>query len=57
MLDEYHDVLNTSDICTILRIGRKTAYQLLNSGEIPCKRIGRHYKVSKDVLIEYLKKK
>ena len=57
MLDEYTDVLNTTDICTILRIGRKTAYQLLNSGEIPCKRIGRQYKISKASLIEYLQKK
>lgn len=57
MLEEYHDVLDTADICTILRIGRKTAYQLLNSGEIPCKRIGRKYKISKASLIEYLQKK
>lgn len=57
MLDNYHDVLNTTDVCTILRIGRKTAYRLLNSGEIPCRRIGRNYKVRKDALIEYLQKR
>lgn len=57
MLEEYHDVLNTSDICAILRIGRKTAYQLFRSGELPCRRIGRHYKVSKASLIEYLQNK
>lgn len=57
MLEDYQDVLDTKDICQILRIGRKTAYRLLNSGELPCRRIGRNYKIRKDAVIEYLQKR
>lgn len=54
MLENYRDVLDTKDLCEILRIGRKTAYSLLTSGEIPCRRIGRKYRIRKDSVIEYL---
>lgn len=57
MLENYPDVLEVKDICSILRIGRKTAYQLLNSGKIPHRRIGRIYKICKDAVIDYLQKK
>ncbi len=57
MLENYPDVLEVKDICSILRIGRKTAYQLLNSGKIPHRRIGRIYKIRKDAVIDYLQKK
>lgn len=54
MLENYPDVLEVKDICSILRIGRKTAYQLLQSGSIPYRRIGRNYKIRKDAVIHYL---
>ena len=54
MLENYNEVLNIKDICAILRIGRKTAYHLLQNGEIPYRRIGRNYKIRKDAIIEYL---
>ena len=53
MLNDYPEVLSVKDICSILHIGRTTAY-LLQDGVIANRRIGRTYKVSKDVLIEYL---
>lgn len=54
MLESYHDVLEVKDVCSILRIGRKTAYQLLREGEIPCRKIGRNYKIRKDAIIQYM---
>lgn len=54
MLENYPDVLEVKDICSILRIGRKTTYQLLQSGAIPSRRIGRNYKIRKDAIINYL---
>lgn len=57
MLENYPDVLEVKDICSILRIGRKTAYQLLNSGAIPHRRIGRKYKIRKNAVIQYLQEK
>ncbi len=54
MLNDYPEVLSVKDICSILHIGRTTAYRLLQDGVIANRRIGRTNKVSKDVLIEYL---
>lgn len=55
MLSEYKDVIATKDLCDILSISKKTAYQLLQSGEIPSRRIGRVYKIRKTAVINYLK--
>lgn len=54
MLESYNEVLDIKDICKVLRIGRTKAYQLLNKGEIPYRRIGRDYRVRKESVIEYL---
>lgn len=56
MLDNYQDVLDIKDMCQILRIGRKTAYKLLQTGEIPYRKIGRNYKIRKEAIINYLEK-
>lgn len=57
MLESYGDVLETKDICRILKIGKRNAYQILQSGELPSRRIGRIYKVSKVDLLDYLCRK
>lgn len=57
MLEAYRDVLDIKELCEILRISRKTAYQLLHSGAIPCRKIGRNYKIRKDMVEEYLSNK
>lgn len=54
MLENYQDVLDIKDMCKVLRIGRKTAYKLLQNGQIPYRKIGRNYKIRKDALITYL---
>lgn len=54
MLDDYQDVLDIKDMCKALRIGRKTAYKLLQNGQIPYRKIGRNYKIRKDSIINYL---
>ena len=54
MLENYQDILEIKDICAVLRIGRKTAYKLLQSGQIPYRKVGRNYKIRKDALIAYL---
>ncbi len=54
MLEAYTDILDVKDLCEILRISRKTAYQLLRSGAIPYRKIGRNYKIRKDMVTKYL---
>lgn len=54
MVENYQDVLDIKDMCKVLRIGRKTAYKLLQNDQIPYRKIGRNYKIRKDALITYL---
>ncbi len=57
MLEKYPDVLNVKEVCTILRISRKTVYALIRKGTISCRRIGRVYKIPKEGIIAYLSEK
>lgn len=55
MLDEYPAVLTVSDIQKILRIGRCSAYELINTPGFPVKKIGRAIRIPKAAFIEWLK--
>lgn len=61
VLDEqqrkYDDVLTVKELMDFLAIGKNTAYELLKSGEIKSFKIGRNYKVSKESVYEYMRKK
>lgn len=46
--------MNIHDLCEIFRIGKKTAYKLLPEGKIPCRKIGRSYRIAKSEIIRYL---
>jgi len=49
--DDYPDILDVYDIQTLLGIGRKQAYELVNSGQFHVIKIGRRIKVAKKVLL------
>ncbi|GEL78678.1 helix-turn-helix domain-containing protein [Tenuibacillus multivorans] len=53
-MSNYPEVLNVTDIQEILGIGRRQAYELVNSGEFHVVRVGRRIKVSKDVFFQWL---
>ena len=55
MLERYNDILTVDDMCDILHMGRNSIYNLLQSKEIPNKKIKNKYIIPKDNLIEYLK--
>ena len=54
MLNQYKDILSVDEFCEALGIGRSLAYRLLKSGEIKSIRIGRHHKIPKIYIIDYL---
>ena len=56
MFDEYSDILNIEDVMTALMVGRGRVYQMLNNQELHGFRIGNTWKVSKEALIEYVRK-
>ena len=55
LFTEYPDVVNVEQMCEMLGgICDKTAYRLLKSGEIKSFIVGRHYRIPKLNILEYL---
>jgi predicted DNA-binding transcriptional regulator AlpA len=48
------EVLNVIDIQQILGIGRRQAYELVNSGQFHTVRVGKSIKVSKTVFLNWM---
>lgn len=51
MLENYPDVLKVEDIAEILRVGRNTSYNLINSQAIKSIKIGRNIRIPKIVSV------
>ena len=49
----YPDVLAVNDLCKMLRLGRNSVYDLVGSGAIKSKKIGKQYRISKIDVIEF----
>lgn len=49
-----HEILTVEELMELLYIGKNTAYQLLQSGEIRAFRIGRVRKIPKEAVSEYI---
>lgn len=55
MFSEYPDVVTVKQMCTMLGgIGAKTAYNLLQNGNIRYIKIGKSFKIPKVSIVEYL---
>lgn len=55
--NENLDLITIDELCEYLVISRNTAYTLLNSGEIKAFKIGRIWKISKEAVNEFIKRK
>lgn len=53
-LNEYPDVLTADDLMAILDISRCTVYKLLRNGALPAIKIGKQYRILKNVLADFL---
>lgn len=54
MFRNYPDVVTPEQVQQMLGIGRRKAYELLKSGELPSIRMGRLYRIPKISVIDYL---
>ena len=54
MLEGYPDILEVDDFCKILRIGRNSAYKILDSRAIGAFKIGSSWKIPKFALMDFL---
>ena len=53
-LDDLPLVLRVEDLMPVLDIGRNTAYELVQSGQIHSIRIGRKVRIPKQALVDFL---
>ena len=54
MFSKYPDVISIKELTIMLNIGKNTAYELLESGELKSIKIGKQYRIPKHFVIEYL---
>lgn len=54
MFNSYPDILTVKQMAQALHISENSAYRLINSRTIGCKRIGRKIIVPKQCLIDYV---
>lgn len=48
-------VLGVNDICDTLAIGRNKGYELIKTGQIQAIRIGKHFRISRDEFIKFIR--
>ena len=56
MLEDYDDILSVYCLMQILGIGKNTALRLVQTGEIPAKKVGGKWRIMKSEVINYLYK-
>ena len=54
MFEMFPDILTVDQLCEAFQIGKNTAYELLNSGQIKAIKMGNIWKVPKPSLIDYV---
>lgn len=52
----YDEMITLDDLCEMLSIGKNTAYQLLQTGQIRAFKIGRIWKIPRDSVSEFVEK-
>jgi len=55
MIQQYGDVITVLELAKILRIGRNSAYDLVNSGLVKSVRVGNQIRIPTLSVIEFLK--
>ena len=53
-LENYSDFLTPQDIQKILKLSRNTVYKLVESGTIKSFKVGRHYRIPKSCLLDFI---
>ena len=54
MFYDYNDIVTIDELCEMLRIGKNTAYKLINSGEITSFKVGKVHKIPRQAIADYI---
>ena len=54
MLNNTKDILTLKDLQELLHIGKNTALQLVQSGEIEAFRVGKQWRITRDSILKFI---
>lgn len=54
MFHDYDDILTVEELMEVLKIGKNTAYRLLNTGQIKSIKFGRTHRIPKSNVLDYI---
>lgn len=54
--EEYPEIMTVSQVAEYFQISEMTTYKLVQEGTIPAFKIGRHWRVKRDDLDEFIEK-
>ena len=54
MIEKTGDILTIGELATYLKIPKSTLYKLVREGNIPCQKIGRHWRFRKVAIDHWL---
>ena len=47
--------LTVAEVAAMMRVSKMTVYRLVHAGELPAARVGRSFRVPRDVVTDYLR--
>lgn len=53
-LNELPAVCSICELAAYLRVGKNTAYELIQTGQIPAVRVGRQFRIRREAVLEFL---
>ncbi len=57
MFNQYPDIMTVEEACETLQMSRNTLYELLRSGEIKAFQVNRIWKIPREAVEEYCRRK
>lgn len=56
MFNNVDEILNVEEACELMKIGKNTIYELLQTGQLKGYKCGRIWRISKEALTQYVLK-
>lgn len=57
MYDDYNEIITVEELAEILRIGKNSAYKLVNSAEIESFRVNNSHRIQRSAVSDYIIRK
>jgi len=51
------EIMNADEVCLWLRISKSSLYKLCSNGEVPCAKVGKHWRFDRSILAAWFEQK